>query len=610
MGVEFDWQMEEEGEPDDNDPRGPRPWWIWWVLLAVLVGVGGGVGYVWRLGQTEIDEETAQRTAQVSERFAELVDMYELPDLQPFYDEAGLDQTWQARQLHPENVAFWQGNPQVTHIERNGLEIWANVMWTTDRGETRQRIVYFEERGDDVRLRDQSRRFWGNPRRHTAAWGSIRYYNIDEVYIAPLDSVLDDVLAEQCVTLACADLTVLLTDTWQETAATDTLRLPSPRLWGLDENGQPTASYWAYVRQQTAVLVGETMIRFAVPRAELSRYQTVLQQYMAANPRRQVELVPYDQLPTDPAEFLSLVDGAMMVPRLELVQNGRMRDITDFANTDPAFATHDFYEQIWSAPWWQERMWGMPHTAELPLVYYDVAAYREAGLDRPQLDWTWEDLQQQATILTKDAGFEWGMATYNQDLLYSYVYNQSNACEEEVAILCNPVVQTGDVAATLDFYDTFFSYAPDLRGLSDFERVVVFQNQVSPSTATTALWVDIPAEYERHFLSRGSQVTIFPGSEQFPGVTPLQVSSAVMSSETNQARAVWDWFSFLSYQYPNKVARQIPARPSVARTVLYWESLPRELHQPMVLAFPNARPILLEEQELFADSVLAEWLGE
>lgn len=83
-----------------------------------------------------------------------------------------------------------------------------------------------------------------------------------------------------------------------------------------------------------------------------------------------------------------------------------------------------------------------------------------------------------------------------------------------------------------------------------------------------------------------------------------------MSSETNQARAVWDWFSFLSYQYPNKVARQIPARPSVARTVLYWESLPRELHQPMVLAFPNARPILLEEQELFADSVLAEWLGE
>ena len=186
---------------------------------------------------------------------------------------------------------------------------------------------------------------------------------------------------------------------------------------------------------------------------------------MAENPLREVELVPYDQLPEEPTEFLREVDGAMMAPDLSLILNGQIRDLTYFANSDPGFDEHDFYEQIWSAGWWHDRMWVMPHTADLPLIYYDRSAYSSTSLiAAPTDDWTWDDLLTHAELFTSQAGFEWGILERNQDLLYSYAYNQSNACEDEVAILCNPVLQEGDITATLDFYKAVSPYTPDVRG--------------------------------------------------------------------------------------------------------------------------------------------------
>ena len=140
-------------------------------------------------------------------------------------------------------------------------------MWlgTTAAGNQRQRVMFFEERGGEVRLRDLSRGFWGNPRRASTSWGMLRYYNIDEPWVDELEVVIGESLDRYCTTLECADVTVLLTDSWQDTAAPDTIRLPSPRVWGLLADGEPPADYWAYIATQTAALVGPTTIRFAVP---------------------------------------------------------------------------------------------------------------------------------------------------------------------------------------------------------------------------------------------------------------------------------------------------------------------------------------------------------
>ena len=112
------------------------------------------------------------------------------------------------------------------------------------------------------------------------------------------------------------------------------------------------------------------------------------------------------------------------------------------------------------------------------------------------------------------------------------------------------------------------------------------------------------------FLARSAHVVPFPRSDQFDGVVPLHISGGVISADTDQSRAVWEWLSFLSYQYPNRVARQVPARPSVARANLYWESLPPAIQQTMLQAFPNSRPILLAEQALFTDEQLTAALSE
>lgn len=610
MGVQFDWQLEEDAEPEAPSGGSPRPWGRWLILLLVVSTIGGGGFYAYTNGREQIEEEEELRLGQIEEIVSGLSAVFEQDGVEAFLAETSQDEKWQAQQLHPENIAFWESELTVTGIERSGLELWANVQWETESREIRQRVMFFEERGEEVRLRDESRRFWGNPRREATDWGTIRYYALDEQWIDQLDRQVGDTLANHCTSLDCADVTVLLTDSWQQTAAQDTLRLPSPRVWGLGADGLPTASYWTYVAQQTAVLVGETTIRFAVPRAELSRYEGLVRNYTAENPRRQIELIPFDQLPEGAEEFLPLVDGAMHSPQLDLILRGEIVELTDFANSDTGFDEYDFYEQIWSAGWWNDRMWVLPHTADLPLIYYDRTAYSTSLSDRPEAGWLWDDLLTQTELFTDRGGFEVGIASYNRDLLYSYAFNQSNACVEEVTILCNPVLQAGDVAIALEFYKELHPYTTEIRDLTTFERRVLFQNQVSIAKSEAPMWVDSPAEYEQHFISRSALVAPFPGSDQFGGVTPLRVSSAVISRYSEQPRAVWEWLSFLSYQYPNKVARQIPARPSVARSVLYWDSLPRGLQSTMLGAFPNSRPILLEEQDLFNDDAITAVLED
>ena len=134
MGVEFDWQLEEELEAEPPNRKAPRPRRTWlMMLLALFVALGVGGGYVWRSGQDEIDEEVLERTAQVDAILSELAAAFDLghPDL--FFDLAGQDKGWEAAQLYAPQVDFWQGNPAVTTIERRGVEIWANVAWDDGR---------------------------------------------------------------------------------------------------------------------------------------------------------------------------------------------------------------------------------------------------------------------------------------------------------------------------------------------------------------------------------------------------------------------------------------------------------------------------------------------
>ena len=86
----------------------------------------------------------------------------------------------------------------------------------------------------------------------------------------------------------------------------------------------------------------------------------------------------------------------------------------------------------------------------------------------------------------------------------------------------------------------------------------------------------------------------------------LQIlAMVVISQSSQQPLATWEWLKFLSYQSLSRQRRWVPARPSVALAANYWGKLPRPVSEAMRIAFPFARPVLIEEYGYFSWEQLA-----
>jgi hypothetical protein len=62
---------------------------------------------------------------------------------------------------------------------------------------------------------------------------------------------------------------------------------------------------------------------------------------------------------------------------------------------------------------------------------------------------------------------------------------------------------------------------------------------------------------------------------------------------------VWRWLKFISYQPPLARYRLIPARPSTAAQMAYWQTLPLPLNEAMRAAFPFSRPVEIGDELWF-----------
>jgi hypothetical protein len=142
---------------------------------------------------------------------------------------------------------------------------------------------------------------------------------------------------------------------------------------------------------------------------------------------------------------------------------------------------------------------------------------------------------------------------------------------------------------------------PDLTQIPARERENLLLNWQS-AHRRAVIWVDFPRRYEFQLLLAPLGVVLFPGSNRFDGVTPLHIQGHFISQHSTNPRAVWAWLNFLSFWPPRPQFRMIPARPSVAEESGFWQILPRELGNPMRIAFPFARPIRLEEQRYFTEA--------
>jgi multiple sugar transport system substrate-binding protein len=85
-------------------------------------------------------------------------------------------------------------------------------------------------------------------------------------------------------------------------------------------------------------------------------------------------------------------------------QQGALLDITDCVgqSDNPAANMDDYFPEILKTARFEERLYGLPWIAQPVVLYYNRAIFDEAGLDHPNMDWTWQEFEQAAATLTQD----------------------------------------------------------------------------------------------------------------------------------------------------------------------------------------------------------------
>lgn len=590
------WHFEEDHpspDPPDPLPKPSRGWW-WPLLLLLLTAVAVGGGWWWwqQQANTAVVEERRALQQTLDDTAAHIFSH------DPTWPRtAPADPGWRVAQWQPHYRAFWQAQPTITNVTQphpDSSARWLNVGWTAADGTQRQRVLFATQIGDQIYLQANDPAFWGTDLRASYPWGVLRFGEADE----PLHPAVGEFVSDLCrAPTFCPPLTITLASDDAPATTAGEIRLPSPRLVGLDANGQPAPDFFDLLETAVLAYARPQPLRFAVPADQVRVFNSLAGRYNAQidTAVAMVEIVSFDDLPPDPVDWLREVDGALFQPPPTLIRDGHIRDLTPLIQNSRTFDAADFYEQLWLAGEWQERLWMLPHTAVAPILYYDPTAYHTLNRPEPNTIWTWERLQADILAFYAQPEWEWGLVATQPELLaYGYAFTAGTTCPPpEPSVRCYPHLQPAERTAGQAFARDLAGAVPVLTDPNPFNRRIFFQNQVSSSTRKTPLWLDAPQFFEHHNQSRNALVA------PWPGVVPLQVMGMVISQHTSHPTAVWHWLTHLSHQYPERTTRHIPARPSVARDVNFWRGLPSPLGRVMQASFPRARPIRLDEQAAF-----------
>ncbi|MGI9016541.1 MAG: ABC transporter substrate-binding protein [Euzebya sp.] len=147
---------------------------------------------------------------------------------------------------------------------------------------------------------------------------------------------------------------------------------------------------------------------------EIAGYNEMIQAFEAANPDVQVTLTPVAKQDDLLANLTTSFAGGQppdvfLVNYLKYGQfaaQGVLADVQDYVDDSDAISLDDFAEPPLDAFRFDgQRLTCMPQNISSLEVYYNVDAFEEAGLDRPQAGWTWQEFLADAQALTDpDAG--------------------------------------------------------------------------------------------------------------------------------------------------------------------------------------------------------------
>ena len=602
MGIQFDWEIRDEDDNENIPPQRPLPKWTryLWVIIPIIL-ITAPITYIY----LQFADSERQLRAKVQDTLDFEQQAFDSGDGELYlsmYDEADL--SFRFTQLRPEFQASQAAGLNATKVEQHDGVLWANLEWNHE-GETLQRIAFFRKTVSGLIHVATDSNYWGKVQRSVYPWGRIDVTEADLLWEAQFASVVTDTVATHRGN--AVPLAIVIRDDFLVATSPHTVYYPSPRLVGLNANGEPSAEYWRGFQKAIEAHIAPVTIRFALPDSLLTGGQTIFieraaREFEAQYPegRITVELVTAETLEGDSNTWLPAVDGAAIAATEALIKSGGVRDLTPFVSLDRAFDRGDYYAQPWRAAWWQDRMWYVPSSTSVSLLYVNAQMFTSAGLTVPQPDWTWEQVEAILPALTLQDEGDRPLIDPMRDMVYALAYSLDKNCEEQV---CTQPITTASSAAALEWYRESVvdnNISTDLGGITPQVRFETVMGTLS-AHKQIAMWVGSPVDYEYQVGLQKTEVLPFLDfSAETPIQMPLRIQGHVMSNYTEQPYWTWQWLKFLSYQEPPTRSRQIPARPSVTRQSGFWEWLPTPIADVYKQVLPSGRPILIGEENYFS----------
>ncbi len=335
-------------------------------------------------------------------------------------------------------------------------------------------------------------------------------------------------------------------------------------------------------------------ITFACDDHEMEAYRALARQFEAAHPDIAIRVLSIneivgatgDQWPQDAGlRVLSAADTARWYASPQETRQGIIQDLTPFMEADASFQADDFYPAVLESCRWDDGTWCLPDGAEMAVLFFDKAAFDQAGKPYPQPGWSWQEFEITAKALVKQEGNQitrYGyVLPWSHFLLTAYLADHDIPLEDRTTTPSTPRLDDPAVVRAVRWYVNLMRavapYDPP-QDRSTRARALIDEGRV-------ALWT--------WFGGYDALPSPTVGVVPFPGdggnTTPLMIFGHVMSAGSDHPNEAWRWLDFLSRQGPVGLSgAPLPTRRSVAQAGGFWEKLDEDLAETLRYALDHA----------------------
>ncbi|MCB0142848.1 MAG: extracellular solute-binding protein, partial [Caldilineaceae bacterium] len=391
MGLDFDWTTNDDQQREavllSTVRRHKRSWrpWLIGIATAVILALGAWIGY--RIVQQK-NQAALEQAAQAYQQLQQQAITSHNGAL--FQSVNAAAPAWLSAQLQPRSWHSTLLNPQILHVEPHIHGLIATIQWR-NQADWQQRDIFYAWRKNTLVQAPIPIDYWGDIVTVQQPWGRLTMREVDSPWIDEITQFVNRAILQECNERCRAQrlpFALTIRSSFATTAAPRQLAIASPRLWAMDAVGNPAPQFWQALAQMLHNQFAPARVRFAAPVPLVDRLQRLAEQFSAEHPTIQIDIVDLESLSPAPEQLFADVDGAYMLPTVSMITSGLIQDLTDFADSDPQVEAGDFEPRIWQASQWQSRLWMLPQSATMHVLFYDRALIEEMGLPTlPTDDW-------------------------------------------------------------------------------------------------------------------------------------------------------------------------------------------------------------------------------